>query len=48
MPGSFYVFNGDVLSDVDLSALAAAHAASGTTGTIFLTPVDDPRRYGRS
>ena len=44
--GSFYVFNGDVLSDVDLSALAATHAARGAMGTIFLTPVDDPRRYG--
>lgn len=44
--GSFYVFNGDVLSDVDLTALAALHADKGGMGTIFLTPVDDPRRYG--
>ncbi len=44
--GSFYVFNGDVLSDVDLTALAATHAEKGGMGTIFLTPVDDPRRYG--
>jgi mannose-1-phosphate guanylyltransferase len=44
--GSFFVFNGDVLSDVDLTALAALHAAKGGMGTIFLTPVDDPRRYG--
>ena len=44
--GSFYVFNGDVLSDVDLSALAATHADKGGMGTIFLTPVEDPRRYG--
>jgi mannose-1-phosphate guanylyltransferase len=43
---SFYVFNGDVLSDVDLSALAATHLAKGGMGTIFLTPVEDPRRYG--
>ena len=27
--GSFYVFNGDVLSDVDLTALAALHAGKG-------------------
>ena len=34
-------------SDVDLSALrASTHAAKGGMGTIFLTPVDDPRRYG--
>ncbi len=44
--GSFYVFNGDVLSDVDLSALAATHLDKGGMGTIFLTPVEDPRRYG--
>ena len=44
--GSFFVFNGDVLSDVDLTALAATHVARGGMGTIFLTPVEDPRRYG--
>ncbi len=44
--GSFFVFNGDVLSDVDLTAFAALHADRGATGTIFLTAVDDPRRYG--
>ena len=44
--GSFYVFNGDVLSDVDLTALAALHAGKGGMGTIFLTAVEDPRRYG--
>jgi mannose-1-phosphate guanylyltransferase len=44
--GSFYVFNGDVLSDVDLTALATLHADKGGMGTIFLTTVEDPRRYG--
>ena len=44
--GSFFVFNGDVLSDVDLSALAATHLEKGGMGTIFLTAVDDPSRYG--
>ncbi len=44
--GPFFVFNGDVLSDVDLTALAALHRAKGGMGTIFLTPVEDPRRYG--
>lgn len=42
----FFVFNGDVLSDVDLGALAALHGAKGGMGAIFLTPVADPRRYG--
>jgi mannose-1-phosphate guanylyltransferase len=44
--GAFYVFNGDVLSDVDLTALATFHRDRGGMGTIFLTPVEDPRRYG--
>ena len=44
--GNFFVFNGDVLSDVDLGALAALHAEKGGMATIFLTPVEDPRRYG--
>ncbi len=44
--GPFFVFNGDVLSDVDLTALAALHADKGGMGTLFLTPVEDPRRYG--
>jgi mannose-1-phosphate guanylyltransferase len=44
--GGFYVLNGDVLSDVDLGALAATHVEKGGMGTIFLTPVEDPRRYG--
>ena len=44
--GGFFVFNGDVLSDVDLTQLAAFHADRGGMGTIFLTPVEDPRRYG--
>jgi mannose-1-phosphate guanylyltransferase len=42
----FYVFNGDVLSDVDLGALADLHGEKGGMGAIFLTPVADPRRYG--
>ncbi len=43
---AFFVFNGDVLSDVDLTELAAFHARRGGMATIFLTPVEDPRRYG--
>ena len=45
-PERFLALNGDVLSDVDLSGLVAKHAAKGAMGTIYLTPVDDPRRYG--
>ena len=44
--GSFFVFNGDVLTDVDLTAMAGFHREMGGAGTIFLTEVDAPRRYG--
>ena len=44
--GPFFVFNGDVLSDVDLTALARLHLDKKGMGTIFLTPVEDPRHYG--
>jgi mannose-1-phosphate guanylyltransferase len=44
--GAFFVFNGDVLSDVDLTALASLHADRAAMATIFLTSVEDPRRYG--
>ncbi len=40
------VLNGDVLTDLDLATLAAQHAADGVDGTLALTPVDDPSRYG--
>jgi len=40
------VFNGDVLSDLDVGELWAFHQRSGAEGTIGLTPVDDPSRYG--
>jgi mannose-1-phosphate guanylyltransferase len=40
------VCNGDVLTDLDVSALLAAHEAHDATATIALTPVEDPTRYG--
>lgn len=40
------VFNGDVLTDLDLSLVVAQHDDSGVAGTLALTPVDDPSRYG--
>jgi mannose-1-phosphate guanylyltransferase len=43
---TFLVFNGDVLSDLDVGALWAFHQKSGAEGTIGLTPVEDPSRYG--
>jgi NDP-sugar pyrophosphorylase family protein len=44
--GTVFVLNGDVLTDVDLSAMRAFHEARGSRTTIFLTRVADPRAYG--
>ncbi|HEY5026245.1 MAG TPA: NDP-sugar synthase [Acidimicrobiales bacterium] len=43
---TFIVVNGDVLTDVDTSALVAFHRARGATATIHLKAVDDPTRFG--
>ena len=43
---TFVVVNGDVLTDLDLAALWARHAATAAEATIALTPVDDPSRFG--
>lgn len=40
------VFNGDVLTDIDIAKLIEQHRSRGATATIVLTPVDDPSRYG--
>jgi NDP-sugar pyrophosphorylase family protein len=44
--GRVVVLNGDVLTDLDLSAMLAAHEALGAAATIYLTPVEDPTAYG--
>ena len=43
---TFVVLNGDVLTDFDLGKLLSRHAEAGAEGTIHLTPVEDPSRYG--
>jgi len=40
------VFNGDVLSDIDLSAVLAQHERTKAKATIVLTPVENPSAYG--
>jgi NDP-sugar pyrophosphorylase family protein len=40
------VFNGDVLSDLDLAAVIAWHESVGAKATIVLTPVLNPSAYG--
>jgi len=42
----FLMLNGDVLTDVDISAQLAQHEATGAVGTLGLVPVDDPSAYG--
>lgn len=43
---TFFAFNGDVLSSIDLTAALEFHRASGGVGTIVLTPVEDPSAFG--
>lgn len=40
------VFNGDILTDIDVAALLEKHAASGAAATLTLVPVQDPSAYG--
>ena len=40
------VFNGDVLTQVDLGALLELHRSRSARATIVLTPVDNPTAYG--
>jgi mannose-1-phosphate guanylyltransferase len=40
------VFNGDILTDLDLSRVIAFHREHGAVATIVLTPVENPRAYG--
>src|SRR5437867_4547554 len=43
---TFLVFNGDVLSGVDLTTMIAQHHASGAVATLYLTRVPDATSYG--
>jgi mannose-1-phosphate guanylyltransferase len=46
LTGPTLVFNGDVLTDLDLTALMSFHAEHAAAVTIALTPVDDAGPYG--
>jgi mannose-1-phosphate guanylyltransferase len=43
---TFLVVNGDVLTDLDVTALVAFHRQRGAEGTIALHPVPDPSAFG--
>ena len=42
----FLMVNGDVLTDIDVSAQIAQHERTGAVATLALTAVDDPSNYG--
>jgi mannose-1-phosphate guanylyltransferase len=42
----FLMLNGDVLTDLDLSAQMEQHERTGARATLALTPVEDPSAYG--
>jgi len=46
LTGAFLVLNGDVLTDLDISAMVSFHHQKRARVTIALTPVDDPTSYG--
>ena len=46
MRESVVVFNGDVLTQVDLASVLALHRQREARATIVLTPVDNPSAYG--
>jgi mannose-1-phosphate guanylyltransferase len=42
----FFMLNGDVLTDLDLTAQLEAHERTGARATLALVPVEDPSAYG--
>jgi mannose-1-phosphate guanylyltransferase len=44
--GLVVVLNGDILTDVDLSAMLRFHTERGSRATLYLTRVSDPTQYG--
>ena len=43
---TFIVFNGDIFTDIDLTAMVNLHCQKKAIASIALTPVDDPTPYG--
>jgi mannose-1-phosphate guanylyltransferase len=40
------VFNGDIITDVDVAAVVETHRSNSADATMLLTPVEDPSKYG--
>ena len=43
---TFVVVNGDIITDLSIADLIAAHEAFGGAATLHLSPVDDPAAFG--
>lgn len=43
---TFVVANGDIVTDLSVADLVAAHRRTGAEATLHLTPVDDPSAFG--
>jgi mannose-1-phosphate guanylyltransferase len=46
LDGTTFVFNGDVMTDLDLQEMLAFHREHSSKLTIALTPVEDPTAFG--
>ncbi len=46
LDGRFFMLNGDVLTDMDLTAQLEQHERTGARATLALYPVGDPSAYG--
>lgn len=46
LDGPVVVFNGDILTQIDLAAVVRLHRDRGARATIVLTPVENPAAYG--
>ena len=44
--GAFFVFNGDIFTNIDLTAMLNFHRERLSKATIALTPVEDPSQFG--
>ena len=46
LDGTFLMLNGDIITDLDITAIIDFHQERKAEATIALTPVDDPTAYG--
>ncbi|MBN2099292.1 MAG: NDP-sugar synthase [Dehalococcoidia bacterium] len=46
LDGAFFVFNGDIITNIDLQSMLSFHRKRNAVATIALTPVENPSAYG--